>query len=144
MARYTGTVTSPRPIEEVFDYLADFSRVTDWDPSSIESRALNGAQPRKGSRYAVTSRFLGREVPLTYETVELERPERVVLRGENNSVVSIDEISFRKLADGDTEVTYDADLRLKGARKLFDPLFGISFRRLCERARARMQEVLGG
>ena len=144
MARYTGTVTSPRPIEEVFDYLADFSRVTDWDPSSVKSLALDRTEPRKGSRYAVTSRFLGREVPLTYETVELERPDRVVLRGESDSVVSVDEISFRKLADGGTEVTYYADLRLKGARKLVDPVFGFFFRRLCERARARMHEVLGG
>ena len=143
MARYIGHVTSPRPIEDVFDYLADFSNVRDWDPSALESRSLNGGGVAEGSRYAVTSRFLGREVPITYEVTEIERPARVALRGENDSVVSLDTMSFRKLPDGGTEVTYDADLRLKGARRLLDPVLGLSFRRLCERARARMEEVLG-
>lgn len=142
MARYIGTVTSAKPIEEVFDYLADFSNVSQWDPSAVEARALNGARAERGARYAVTSRFLGREVPLTYETVEIDRPGRVKLLGENESVVSVDEMTFRKLSDGGTEVTYDADLRLKGARNLLDPVFGLFFRRLCERARRRMQEVL--
>ena len=142
MARYIGHVTSPMPIEEVFDYLADFSNVRDWDPSAIESWTLNGGGVAEGSRYAVISRFLGREVPITYEVTEIERPARVALRGENDNVVSLDTMSFRKLPDGGTEVTYDADLQLQGARRLLDPVVGLSFRRLCERARARMEEVL--
>jgi hypothetical protein len=144
MARYLGTVTSPRPIEEVFAYMADFSNASEWDPSAIEASGVNGPAPSVGARYEVTSRFLGREVPLTYEIVELDSPRRVVLRAENDSVVSEDEMSFRKLPDGGTELTYDADLRLKGAARLADPLFGLAFRRLCERARSRMQEVLSG
>ena len=143
MARYIGHVTSPRPIEDVFDYLADFSNVRDWDPSAVESRALNGGGVAEGSRYAVISRFLGREVPITYEVTEIERPARVALLGENDSVVSLDTMSFRERPDGGTEVTYDADLQLQGARRLLDPVVGLFFRRLCERARVRMEEVLG-
>jgi uncharacterized protein YndB with AHSA1/START domain len=142
MARYVGTVESPRPVEDVFTYMADFSNASEWDPSSTESKALNGAGPRRGARYAVTSEFMGREVPLTYEIVEIDPPRRVVLAAETDSVTSRDVMTFRSLPDGGTELTYDADLRLKGARKLFDPVFGIAFRRLCERARARMREVL--
>jgi hypothetical protein len=143
MARYIGTVTSPKPIEQVFAYMADFSNVREWDPSAVRADAMGGGDAELGARYEVTSRFLGRETDLTYEIVELQRPARVVLRGENESVVSVDAIGFRELPEGGTEVTYDADLKLKGARRLFDPAFGIAFRRLCERARARMQEVLG-
>jgi hypothetical protein len=142
MARYTGTVTSPKPIGEVFAYMADFSNVSEWDPSAVSSRPLGESGAREGASYEVVSRFLGREVPLTYETLSLEEPDRVVLRGENESVVSLDEMSFRRLPGGGTEVGYDADLQLKGARRLLDPVFGIAFRRLCERACGRMEEVL--
>jgi hypothetical protein len=142
MARYTGTVTSPKPIGEVFAYMADFSNVSEWDPSAVSSSPLGEAGAREGATYEVVSRFLGREVPLVYETISLEEPERVVLRGENEGVISLDEISFRRLPGGGTEVGYEADLRLKGVRRLLDPIFGIAFRRLCERARSRMQEVL--
>ena len=79
---------------------------------------------------------------MTYEVTEIVRPARVAPRGENDSVVSLDTMSFRKLPDGGTEVTYDADLQLQGARRLLDPVVGVAFRRLCERARARMEEVL--
>ena len=142
MARYIGKVTSQKPIEEVFAYRADFSNAAEWDPSSTESKALSGGGPAVGARYGVTSEFLGREVPLTYEIVEMDAPRRVVLRAETDAVTSRDEMTFRAIPDGGTELTYDADLRLKGARRLLDPAFGVAFRRLCERARARMQEVL--
>jgi Polyketide cyclase / dehydrase and lipid transport len=142
VAKYTGTVTSPRPIGVVFDYMADFANVSEWDPSAIEARSLNGSKAERGSTYAVTSRFMGREVPITYETVEIDRPSRVVLRGESDAVVSIDTMTFEELADGGTRLTYHADLSLKGPRRLLDPVLGISFRRLCGRARAKMQEVL--
>ena len=48
MARYIGHVTSPRPIEDVFDYLADFSNVRDWDPSAVESRGPERRRSPKG------------------------------------------------------------------------------------------------
>ena len=57
MARYIGHVTSPRPIEDVFDYLADFSNVREWDPSAVESRGPE--RPRRRRRVA-----LRRHLPL--------------------------------------------------------------------------------
>ncbi|MBM3666802.1 MAG: hypothetical protein FJW90_04865 [Actinobacteria bacterium] len=144
MARYVGKVTSRKSIEEVFAYMADFSNVSEWDPSAVEARSLDDpGGPSHGSRFAVTSEFLGRQVPLTYEITEIDPPRRVLLRAESDAVISVDEMTLRTLPEVGTELTYDADLRLKGARRLLDPLFGIAFRRLCERARERMGEVLG-
>jgi uncharacterized protein YndB with AHSA1/START domain len=142
MAKYEGTIESPRPVEEVFAYLADFSNASEWDPSSVSSRPLDEPGAHEGARYEVVSKFMGREVPLTYETLSLEEPSRVVLRGESESVVSIDEITFSPRDDGGTTVGYDADLQLKGGRRILDPLLGVAFRRICERARDRMEEVL--
>ena len=94
MARYIGHVTSPRPIEDVFDYLADFSNVREWDPSAVESRALNGGGVAKGRATPSSRASWGEAVP-TYEVTEIVRPARVVLRGENDGVVSLDTMSFR-------------------------------------------------
>lgn len=142
MAGYVGKIPTPKPIDEVFSYLADFANVEEWDPSCVSASPIDGGTPARGSRYAVTSRFLGSETELTYVIERLERPSVVVLRGENDAVVSIDTISFREIPGGGTEVTYEADLTLKGARRILDPVFGIAFRRLCAHARDRMEEVL--
>ena len=113
MARYIGHVTSPRPIEDVFDYLADFSDVRDWDPSAVESRALNGGGVAEGLRYAVTSRFLGERYRSPRgDRDRASRPRRPARRERQRRLAGHDEL--RKLPDGGTEVTYDADLQLRG------------------------------
>ena len=93
-------MTTSRPPEEVFDYLADFSSVAEWDPGVKEAYPVNSGGVRRGAQFKVISRFLGRDVPLTYRTVELDRPHRVVLQAMSDTVVSTDTISFHPLPDG--------------------------------------------
>ena len=100
MARYIGTVTTTRASEEVFDYLANFSSVAEWDPGVREAYPVDAGGARLGTRFKVIARFLGRDVPLVYRTVEVERPHRVVLEAATGNVVSRDEISFRPAPDG--------------------------------------------
>jgi hypothetical protein len=40
-------------------------------------------------------------------------------------------------------MTYDAELTLKGAIKLIDPLFGLAFKRLGDNAAAGLRRELG-
>jgi uncharacterized protein YndB with AHSA1/START domain len=142
MASYSATVTSPRPPDEVFEYLADFRSVAEWDPSITESIHLNSDDPIKvGSLYRVTTHAAGSDVVLEYETTELQRPTRIVLHGENDSMISDDVITIT--ADGSgSSVTYEAEIELKGARKLADPVVNIGFQRLGDKARDGLAEKL--
>lgn len=143
MASYSATVTSPRAPEEVFAYLADFRSVADWDPSIKESTHVNGDDPVKvGAIFSVTTSTTLSDVVLEYETVELERPHRIVLRGENDSMVSVDTIRIKLADDGGSQVTYDADIELKGARRLADPVVQLGFKRLGDKARDGLQAKL--
>jgi uncharacterized protein YndB with AHSA1/START domain len=82
MATYQATVTSPRPPDEVFTYLADFRSVADWDPSIVASVHLNAEEPIVvGAMYRVTTKTTAKEVVLEYTTQELERPSKIVLGG---------------------------------------------------------------
>ena len=86
--------------------------------------------------------FLGRKAALTYRVVEFEPGKAVTLRGENATVVSLDRITFEP-SDGGTRVTYDADLALKGPLRIADPLLGLAFARVGDRALAGLREALG-
>ena len=86
--------------------------------------------------------FLHRKTPLTYSIVEYDPPNAVTFRGENSSVVSLDRITFEP-SDGGTRITYDADLALKGPFKLADPLLGLAFKRVGDRALAGMRKTIG-
>lgn len=135
MASYTATVPSTRPADEVFAYLADFRSVAEWDPSIAEAtHTSDGAPIQIGAQFHVVASMLGRKTPLDYETMELARPSRIVLRGENSSVVSTDTITISARTGG-CDVTYEAQLDLKGARKIADPLMGVALGRLGSKAK---------
>jgi hypothetical protein len=136
MASYHATVSSTRPPDEVFAYLADFRSVAEWDPSVRSAVHVNGDDPISvGAIFRVTTKTTLSEVALDYTTIELERPDRIVLRGENNSMVSLDTIVIRGDGHGGAAVTYDAKIDLKGMRKLADPLLQLGFKRLGDKAR---------
>ncbi len=142
MARYCTTIASRKSAEEVFDYMATFSNVVEWDPTVVEARPIEGEEAGEGARFHVVVRWLGREIPLDYETTEFERPHRVVLRAENSSTISLDTITV-KPTDSGSEMTYEAELTLKGALRLFEPIFGLALKRLGNNAAAGLRRELG-
>ncbi|MGH2973439.1 MAG: SRPBCC family protein [Solirubrobacterales bacterium] len=142
MAHYATTVTSPGPPTEVFEYLADFSSTAEWDPGVSEARSLTDEPLRAGARFHVVAGFLGRRVPLEYRTVEIDPPRRVVLRAETPTVVSEDTITVSALPGSSAQVTYDASLHLRGALRIADPVLGLLFRRVGDRAKAGLAATL--
>ena len=77
-----------------------------------------------------------------YAITELDPPRRVTFSGENSTVTSLDTITVEPAAQG-TTVTYDADLQLKGALKLADPLLALAFKRIADNALAGLRRQLG-
>jgi carbon monoxide dehydrogenase subunit G len=147
MARYTATIDVPVPIEDAFDYLAEFSSTQEWDPGVSEAEMLTPAPVALGSQFRVVAGVAGRKVPLTYEITNYDRPHRVTVRAENSSTISEDTITFTSVtgtsADGDhLSVRYDADLRLKGAYRLLEPVIALLFKGIGDRAAAGLRAAL--
>ena len=140
MPRYVGTIRSNRGVEDAFDYLADFSSVREWDPTAVSAENVSG-RVGVGAEFRVVVRFAGRENEFIYETIEYERPQRVVLRAESSAVVSLDTITFEPTEAG-TEVTYDARLDPKGAMKIASPLLSLLFQRLGDNAARGLEREL--
>jgi carbon monoxide dehydrogenase subunit G len=141
MAHYNASLDTPRPPEEMFAYLSDFSTTAEWDPGVIEAERLGEEPVREGTEFRLLARFLGRKTPLTYRIVEYDPPTAVTFRGESPTVVSLDRITFEP-SNGGTRITYDADLTLNGALKLADPLLRLAFKRVGARALAGLRSAL--
>lgn len=133
MANYTATVLSSKSAAEAFEYLADFRNAPEWDENTVSSKLLTDDPFAEGARYEVVTKFGGREMELTYEAVEVDRPRRIVLKSGNGSTDIRDAMTFRETADG-TEVTYDADVAPKGLVKLLDPILLLIFKRVGDKA----------
>jgi uncharacterized protein YndB with AHSA1/START domain len=138
--RIERTVTVDVPVRRAFDYLADFTTTTEWDPGTVATVRREG-DGGVGTTYRNTSRFLGRETSLTYVVEEFVRDERVRLRGENETVVSVDTMTFRPTSTG-TEVTYTAEFTFKGSSRLLAPLLRPAFARLGSQAESGLRSAL--
>ena len=139
--RLQRTVLTSAAPERVFAYLSDFTTTTEWDPGTVATTLISG-DGGVGTTYRNVSRFLGRESTLTYTVTELDAPHRVVLRGENATVLAIDSIHVR--ADGAaSRVTYRADFTFKGLARFAGPLLRPALTRLGDEAEKGLAEALG-
>jgi len=141
MAYYRAHLEVRRPIDEVFAYLADFSNTAQWDPGVVSARKLGDGPVAVGSEFEVVSKFLGREVPLTYRVVQYDPPSRVVLEAGNDDLRSLDTITLEKTARG-TRLTYDANLSLQGIRYVADFALHLAFQWIGRRAVAGLRAAL--
>jgi ribosome-associated toxin RatA of RatAB toxin-antitoxin module len=139
MARYVTTIHSDWSPEEAFAFMADARNFAEWDPGVHRSKMVKGEEPAVGTAYDVT--VTGAQ--LRYVTKEFEAPRRVVLEARSMLLRSYDVIDVEPRGDG-CSVTYDATLELAGPLGLIDPVLGLVFDRIGDRAAAGMAAALDG
>ena len=138
--RLERTVTVDIPVHSAFAYLADFTTTTEWDPGTVSTFRLGG-DGGAGTSYKNISTFLGRQTELTYVVEDLVTDERIRLRGENDTVISVDTMTFRQTGAA-TEVTYTAEFTFKGLSRLVAPLLRPAFVRLGDAAEEGLRSAL--
>jgi hypothetical protein len=141
MAYYRARLDVRCPIDEAFAYLADFSNTEEWDPGIVSAKKCGSGPVTTGTRFKVVSKFLGQELPLDYQIVQYDPPNRVVLEAENDNLRSVDTITFEKTARG-TRLTYDANLTLKGIRYVGDFALHLAFQWIGRRALEGLRTAL--
>jgi carbon monoxide dehydrogenase subunit G len=130
------------PIDQAFDYTANFANLQEWDPGIAASARTSKGPVGLGSRFDVLATFGSRQIPMVYEITEFDGPHRVVLEGTGGALTAIDEIRFTAV-DGGTQVDYTADLEFSGLMRLFVPFLGGVMRRVGEKALDGLESRLG-
>ncbi len=144
MPHYRTAVDTPWSPQRAFDYLSDLEHFAEWDPGVKRSVQVAGAGVAVRAAFDVTVGGVGRDLTLRYEIVEMSAPERIEVRAETATLLSVDVMTFEPAGDGGCRVTYDADLSLKGALRFANPLLGVVFGRIGDRAAAGLRRVLEG
>jgi carbon monoxide dehydrogenase subunit G len=137
----TDTLEVDRSIEEVFAFVGDFANTQVWDPGVASAQNVTVGPIGVGTKYDLQVVFGKRTLPMTYEVIEWDPPNRVVLRGEGTTVIAIDDIRFESTASG-TRIFYTADLRLKGVLRFAEPLLRSRFDQTGRQAIAGMRRAL--
>ncbi len=118
----------------VLDYLKDFTKAEEWDPGTESCERTDGAGPvTVGATFHNVSKIAGVSTELDYTLVELT-DDTVVLVGKNDTATSTDTITVKPSAGG-SEVTYRADIEMKGVAKLATPIVKVIFEKVGVRHR---------
>jgi len=144
MASYRGTIVSNRSAEETFDYMADFTNAAEWDPGTATSERLDIGPVGLDATFRLSVRIGSRVTPLDYRIVNYRRPHQVVLLGESETIRSEDTMTVTPTADGRCILTYDAELTLKGAFALTNPVLPLFFDRIGDKGVEGLRLALGG
>ncbi len=145
MTTYRTTIETPWSRADAFEYMATFANAREWDPSVAEADALTPGPAVLGSSYRLGVKVGGRVPRRVYRVVEIERPERVVLRAEERFLRSTDTIAVEPAGAGSV-VHYTAVLELRGVLRpvasLLGPLLERRFGALADRAAAGLRAAL--
>jgi hypothetical protein len=141
MAKYKVSVESSKSVEEAFAYMADLRNFANWDPGvlTVTQVAGDGAGPESSFDVAVKS--VGGGTVLRYETVEYDEPGNLLVEARNSKFTSIDRITVVAKDEG-SMVTYSAELLLNGCLSPLNPLLGLVFNRIGDRAAVGLRRVL--
>ena len=144
MARYIVHVRTPKAPAEAFAYMADLTNFAYWDPGVDGVEQVEGDGPGPGTAFDVAIKLPGRNMTLRYDTMSFDDASTTMTAfAENSLLTSEDTITVQ--ADGNGAiVTYDAELRLKGLLALSDPLLGLTFNQIGNRAAAGLIKALDG
>ena len=140
MARYTTSFFSPRSPDDAWRFLSDIRLFSTWDPGVAASVQVKGDGPVVGAAYDLTIRGAMTTV-MRYVVVALDG-RRLKMVSTTAWLRSVDELSVEPDGEG-ARVTYDAVLTLNGPLRVLDPLLGIAFRRIGDRADVGLRQALG-
>ena len=118
--RFANRVTVQRSPHEVFEYLANFENVPDWNYAIVETRKTSDGPVGVGTKYRQT-RSLPSPSEEVFEVTEFEPDQRLAIHGGLGPFEGTLTYELETVADG-TRITNSADLEAHGLLKIAAPL----------------------
>jgi carbon monoxide dehydrogenase subunit G len=144
MARYIVHVRTPMPPAEAFDYMADLTNFAEWDPGVDRVEQVEGDGAGLDAAFDVAVKLPGWTMTLRYDTVAFDEASTTMTAVAQNALLTSEDTVTVEADGSGSIVTYDAELKLKGLLGLSDPLLGLTFNQIGDRAAAGLIEALAG
>jgi carbon monoxide dehydrogenase subunit G len=123
VAPITNTVEIARTPDDVFAYLTDISRFTEWQDAVVSAKPFDDGPMKAGSKATMTRRMGKREQTFTTELTDWNPPRSYAFRGIDGPVRPIGKGTLEPIGDGQrTRFTFSIDFEGHGLGKLLVPL----------------------
>ena len=123
MAPIVHSVEIDRRPEDVFAYVTDPSRFTEWQDNVVSARLQDDGPIRQGSKLELTRRMGKRQQSMTSELTAYDPPRSYAFRVLDGPVRARGKGTFEPLGEGQrTRFTFELDFDGHGIGKLLVPL----------------------
>ena len=119
--RVEGEIVIHRPVEEVFDFVADERNEPRYNPRMLHVEQTSARPVGLGARFSAEMRSTVRTVRMTIENTGYERPRRLAVRTHLSNTDIEGNLRFEPLADG-TRMRWRWDLEPRRVLRLMTPL----------------------
>jgi carbon monoxide dehydrogenase subunit G len=117
--RFGATVVVDKPIEQVFDFLADGENDPKFSPRVLEIAKKTDGVPGKGTIYVSTVKDAGMKSQREFELTEFERPTKIRWRELSKNAVVVPEGGYDLEPAGEaTSLSFFNELEGRGFGKL--------------------------
>jgi hypothetical protein len=142
MIQHEVSIHLNRPVEQVFAFLADTSKLTSWQSNLIKNELLTQGPLRAGSRFREVRRINNKEEEIEAEITTLELNKRLetktVTKPEARVSYSLDP------EQGGTRLKYRFILETSGLMRIMEPMISGSIKKGTEADFEVLRRILEG
>lgn len=128
MSRVRGSLTVARPVDEVFDTLADQRNEPRYNPRMTSCVMVTDGPVGVGSTFQATMRSRPQPFPVTIEYTRFLRPSLIASRSRMPGAVVEGQLRCEPTGDG-TRLSWDWTITTTGVMRLAGPLITVIGRR---------------
>ena len=121
MAHIEGEIVINRPVEEVFDVVADERNEVRYNPRLLWVEKISSGPIRRGTQFRAATKTMGRPVEMTIEFTDYERPRRLASLTYLPTMEIQGTLSFDPVPEG-TRMRWSWELQPRGVLRLLAPL----------------------
>jgi NAD(P)-dependent dehydrogenase (short-subunit alcohol dehydrogenase family) len=113
---------SPRSSEDVFRYIADFSRIHEWDHTIVSAKKVSTGPIQLGTKFELVYKQGFRKVPIQYTITEFTPQHKLKMTGIAASFTAVDTVTIDQDSDG-CHVDWHTSIVFRGVAAKLIPLF---------------------
>lgn len=142
MVRIEGDIVINRPVDEVFDFVADERNEPQYNPRMLRAEKISPGPVGLGTRFRAEISTIGRPAEMTIENTGYERPRRLE-SSTRLSTMDIDGALTFEPVPGGTRMQWAWEVRPRGVLRLMAPLVARMGRRQERTIWTSLKRVLG-
>ena len=121
MAHIEGAIVIERPVEEVFDCVADERNEPSYNPNMLRAELISTGPIGAGTRFRAETRMRGGTAEMTIECTEYDRPRRLTSATHLSTMEIQGTLTFEPVPEG-TRMRWSWDVTPRGPLRLLAPL----------------------